>query len=64
MMYLVSIAGLVILLTVPALYEKYENRIDNFVMTVYSILRQSYVKLDEECLSKAHHWILEKKKLS
>ncbi|KAK9714060.1 hypothetical protein RND81_06G069000 [Saponaria officinalis] len=38
---------LVLLLTIPVLYEKYECQIDRRVMYVYRILRQTYLKLEE-----------------
>ncbi|XP_058109297.1 reticulon-like protein B12 isoform X2 [Magnolia sinica] len=56
--------GLVIVLTVPALYEKYEDRIDGFAMTAYMKMKELYMRLDAECFSKIRRWILEKRKLS
>ncbi|KAF5194742.1 Reticulon-like protein b12 [Thalictrum thalictroides] len=75
-MWLISIVGgwtdfltlgytsLVILLTVPALYEKYEDQIDRYVIMAYRELQRLYVKLDEGCLDKIRSSILEKRKLS
>lgn len=57
-------AGLVIVLTVPGLYERYEDYIDRYVMMGYRKLQLLYMKLDEECISKVQKWILEKRKLS
>jgi hypothetical protein len=59
-----STAGLVVILTVPAIYEKFENHIDKYVILGYKKLQQLYVKLDQECVSRVQKWILEKKKLS
>ncbi|XP_057983202.1 reticulon-like protein B12 [Malania oleifera] len=56
--------GLVIVLTVPALYERYEDHIDRHVMLGYCKLQQLYVRLDVECFGKIRKWILEKRKLS
>lgn len=57
-------AGLFIVLTVPALYERYEESIDRYVLMAYRKLCQLYVKINEAYVSKIHNWILEKKKLS
>ncbi|XP_034693057.1 reticulon-like protein B12 [Vitis riparia] len=56
--------SLVIVLTVPGLYEQYEDYIDRYVMMGYRKLQLLYMKLDEECISKVQKWILEKRKLS
>lgn len=56
--------SLVIVLTVPGLYERYEDYIDRYVMMGYRKLQLLYMKLDEECISKVQKWILEKRKLS
>ncbi|KAF8402716.1 hypothetical protein HHK36_010804 [Tetracentron sinense] len=56
--------SLVIVLTVPALYERYEEQIDRYVMMGYRKLLRLYVKLDVEYVSKIRKWILEKRKLS
>lgn len=58
------IAGLVVILTVPALYESFEDHIDKYVILGYKNLHQLYVKLDKEYVSRVQKWILEKKKLS
>ncbi|GFP86259.1 reticulon-like protein b12 [Phtheirospermum japonicum] len=55
---------LVVVLTVPALYERYEDHIDMYVLTWYRKLQQLCVRVDEECITKVHKWVLEKKKLS
>ena len=57
-------AGLVIVLIVPALYEQYEDNIDRYSMMSCRKFRLLYMKLDEECISKVQKWILEKRKLS
>ncbi|KAK9289529.1 hypothetical protein L1049_007684 [Liquidambar formosana] len=59
-----SYTSLVIVLTIPALYERFEEHIDRYVMMGYRKLHQLYVKLDVECVSKVRKWILEKQKLS
>lgn len=56
--------SLVIVLTLPALYERYEDHIDKHAILGHSKLRQLYVKIDEEFFSKVRKWILEKQKLS
>ncbi|KAH9672716.1 reticulon-like protein B12 [Citrus sinensis] len=56
--------SLVIVLTLPALYERYEDHIDKYAILGYRKLRQLYVKIDEEFVSKVRKWILEKQKLS
>ncbi|KAL9239027.1 hypothetical protein vseg_013385 [Gypsophila vaccaria] len=38
---------LVLLLTIPVFYEKYERQIDSRVMYVYRILRQTYLKIEK-----------------
>ncbi|KAK1312683.1 Reticulon-like protein B12 [Acorus calamus] len=55
---------LLIVLTVPMLYEKYEDHIDRYTMVAYTEARQLYARLDEEVLSKVRKYILEKRKLS
>ncbi|KAI3474709.1 hypothetical protein Pfo_029894 [Paulownia fortunei] len=52
---------LVMVLTLPAVYERYEDHIDTYALIWYRKLQQLYVRLDEECISKVHKWILEKK---
>lgn len=59
-----SIAGLVVILTIPALYERFEDHIDKCVIAAYRKLEQLYVKLDGEYISRLQKWILEQKKLS
>ncbi|KAH9736318.1 hypothetical protein WN944_004130 [Citrus x changshan-huyou] len=56
--------SLVIVLTLPALYERYEDHIDKYAILGYRKLRQLYVKIDKEFVSKVRKWILEKQKLS
>lgn len=57
-------AGLAIVLTVPALYERCEDYVDKYVMMGYRKLLQLYVKLDYEYVNRFQHEDLEKKKLS
>ncbi|KAM7531964.1 hypothetical protein LguiB_035374 [Lonicera macranthoides] len=56
--------SLVIILTVPVLYERYENNIDTYVLLGSGNLKQFYMKLEVEYVSKVRNWILEQKKLS
>ncbi|KAM3340761.1 reticulon-like protein B12 isoform X1 [Capsicum galapagoense] len=56
--------SLVIVLTVPALYEKYEDRVDTYVLMAYRKLRQLHYKFDAVCVSKVPRFNLEEKKLS
>lgn len=56
--------SLFIVLTVPALYERYEDLIDRYVLMGYRKLKQLYMTLDEEYICKVHNWILEKQKFS
>ncbi|XP_058729023.1 reticulon-like protein B12 [Vicia villosa] len=56
--------SLFILLTLPALYERYEDYIDRFVLKCYNKLCQLYRKINEEYISRVQYWILEKQKLS
>lgn len=59
--------SLVIVLTVPAVYERYEDHIDKYLLTKYWKLQEMYVKFDEdfeECVAKVRNWIAETKKLS
>ncbi|XP_051130394.1 reticulon-like protein B12 isoform X2 [Andrographis paniculata] len=51
--------SLVIVLTIPALYEKFEDRIETFATSWYRKMRHLLVGLD----MKVHKWILEMKKL-
>ncbi|KAK4771316.1 hypothetical protein SAY87_031848 [Trapa incisa] len=54
--------SLFIVLTIPALYEKYEEQVDKYVLVGYSNLQQLYAKLDDRHFSRVHKWILEKRK--
>ncbi|CAK9179764.1 unnamed protein product [Ilex paraguariensis] len=56
--------SLVISFTIPALYERYEDHVDSFVILGYRKLKHLYVRFDAECIGKVQNWILEKKKLS
>ncbi|XP_009786417.1 reticulon-like protein B12 [Nicotiana tabacum] len=56
--------SIVIVLTVPALYEKYEDQVDACVLMAYRKLRLFYFKFDAVCVSKVQRLILEKEKLS
>ncbi|KAI4356580.1 hypothetical protein L6164_000595 [Bauhinia variegata] len=56
--------SLFIVLTVPAIYERYEDYIDRYVMGGYRTLCKLYVKINEEYVSRVQNWIMGKKKLS
>jgi len=58
------VAGLFIVLTVPAIYERYEEYIDMYILKGYENLCFLHVKINEKYFSRVHNWILEKKKLS
>ncbi|KAL2502619.1 Reticulon-like protein B12 [Forsythia ovata] len=57
-------ASLFIVLTVPALYERYEDHIDTYSLKSYRKLQQLYTRIDAVCINKVQKWILEAKKLS
>lgn len=58
------VAGLVVVLTVPALYERYEDYIDSYTILGYRKMQQLYVKFDSKFVNRFRKWILEKQKLS
>lgn len=62
--FFLSMTGLLLVLTIPALYEKYEDYVDRHVLLMYRKLHQFYVKLDEKRVLTYQQWILEKEKLS
>ncbi|RZC92165.1 hypothetical protein C5167_000014 [Papaver somniferum] len=55
--------SLFLVLTVPALYEKYENQIDRYAMIGCRSLQRLYMKLDMKCFSAIRELVLEIKKL-
>lgn len=55
--------GFVAAHTLPVLYEKYDEQIDNFVYQVFDQLRNNYQKLDAGVLSKIPKGKLKEKKL-
>ncbi|KAK7287487.1 hypothetical protein RIF29_00767 [Crotalaria pallida] len=55
---------LFIVLTVPAIYERYEDCIDRYILKGYRTLYQLYVKINVEYVRRVENWIVEKKKLS
>lgn len=59
-----TLAGLVLVLTVPALYERYEDQIDKYVLLGYRKLMQLYVIINQEYICKVKHWIMEKQNVS
>ncbi|XP_014490752.1 reticulon-like protein B12 isoform X1 [Vigna radiata var. radiata] len=56
--------SLFIVLTVPAIYERYEEYIDMYILKGYRKLCFLHVKINEKYVRRVHNWILEKKKLS
>lgn len=56
--------SLLIILTIPALYEKFEDDIDMYILMGCRELQQLYVKFDVEYLSRVRKLIFEKQKLS
>lgn len=56
--------SLLLVLTIPALYEKYEDYVDRYVILVYRKMHQFYVRLDEKRVLTYQQWILEKEKMS
>ncbi|BAT97338.1 hypothetical protein LR48_Vigan11g110400 [Vigna angularis] len=56
--------SLFIVLTVPAIYERYEVYIDMYILKGYRKLCFLHVKINEKYVRRVHNWILEKKKLS
>ncbi|KAF9665155.1 hypothetical protein SADUNF_Sadunf16G0092600 [Salix dunnii] len=57
-------ASLLIVLTIPALYERYEDYLDRYVEMVFKKSHQLYLKFDVECTGRVQKWILERQKLS
>lgn len=58
-----SLTGLLIILTIPALYERYEDFIDKYVKAMCKKSQQLYAKFDVECIGTTQKWVLEKQKL-
>lgn len=56
--------SLLIILTIPALYDKFEDDIDMYILMGCRELQQLYVKFDVEYLSRVRKLIFEKQKLS
>ncbi|KAL2481234.1 Reticulon-like protein B12 [Abeliophyllum distichum] len=56
--------SLFFVLTVPALYERYEDHIDTYSLKSYRKLQHLYTRFDAVCINKVQKWILEAKKLS
>ncbi|KAL3536479.1 hypothetical protein ACH5RR_004940 [Cinchona calisaya] len=56
--------SIVTLLTVPAIYERYEDHIDRYAILGYKRLRMLYDRFDAECIGRIQTSIFEKKKLS
>lgn len=56
--------GLVILVTVPAIYEKYEDQIGRYAFSGYKTWGILYERFDKQCINRALSLILEKNKVS
>ncbi|KAE8686967.1 Reticulon-like protein B12 [Hibiscus syriacus] len=56
--------SLVVVLTVPALYERYEDYIDSYTVLGSRKMQQLYVKFDSKFVNRFQKWILERQKLS
>ncbi|KAH7866205.1 hypothetical protein Vadar_017041 [Vaccinium darrowii] len=56
--------SLLIILTIPALYEKFEDDIDMYILMGCRELQQLYVKFDVEYFGRVRKLIFEKQKLS
>lgn len=57
-------ASLLIVLTIPALYERYEDYLDRYAGMVFKKSHQLYLKVDVDCIGRVQNWILERQKLS
>ncbi|KAG6744206.1 hypothetical protein POTOM_052916 [Populus tomentosa] len=57
-------ASLLIVLTIPALYERYEDYLDRYAEMVFKKSHQLYLKVDVECIGRVQNWTLERQKLS
>ncbi|KAI4354634.1 hypothetical protein L6164_003482 [Bauhinia variegata] len=55
--------SLFIVLTVPAIYDRYEDYIDTYVLAGYHRFCELHVKINEEYVSRVQNWIMEKKKM-
>ncbi|XP_039145151.1 reticulon-like protein B12 [Dioscorea cayenensis subsp. rotundata] len=53
--------SLVIVLTFPALYERYEDYVDRYLITAYGDVLYGYESY-EKCFNEVEMWIMEKKK--
>jgi hypothetical protein len=60
--YSVPFAVFMVLYTVPALYEKYEDKVDAFGEKAMIELKKYYAIFDEKCLSKIPKGPLKDKK--
>ncbi|XP_022767659.1 reticulon-like protein B12 isoform X2 [Durio zibethinus] len=56
--------GLVVVLTVPALYERYEDHIDSYIIIGCRKMQHLYLKFDSKFVNRIRKWILERQKLS
>ncbi|CAI9098382.1 OLC1v1035015C1 [Oldenlandia corymbosa var. corymbosa] len=63
-LFTLAYASLLLLLTVPAIYEKYEDVIDVYAFSGYKTLGILYERLDKKCISKVSSMILDEKKAS
>lgn len=60
----IFMTGLLIVLTIPVLYERYEDYLDRYAEMVFKKSHQLYLKVDVECIGRVQNWILERQKLS
>ncbi|KAE8696534.1 Reticulon-like protein B12 [Hibiscus syriacus] len=56
--------SLVVVLTVPAFYERYEDYINPYMILGCRKMQQLYVKFDSKFVNRFRKWILERQKLS
>ncbi|XVF55135.1 hypothetical protein PTKIN_Ptkin06aG0012200 [Pterospermum kingtungense] len=56
--------SLVLILTVPALYERYEDYVDSYIIIGCRKMQQLYVEFDSKFVNRIRNWIVERKKLS
>ncbi|CAN1303858.1 Reticulon-like protein B12 [Linum perenne] len=58
-----SIIGLLLVLTLPVLYERYGDGVDRYVKMVRYELQKLRCKIDVEVIGRVKKWVLEKQKL-
>ncbi|XP_010528702.1 PREDICTED: reticulon-like protein B12 [Tarenaya hassleriana] len=55
-------SALLVVMTIPAFYERYEDRIDGLILLIYEKSREVYLRLDIQFVERIRRWGLEKKK--